>query len=90
MYMYIKYVGTVLNDEMTETETCIDKMLSSNVQLFFCSLCVAVVVHLQTHTHSQNLYIMSQPLLYGEYLIYCHGFKIGYKNLAKALIDLIV
>lgn len=33
---------------------------------FFCSLCVAAVVPLQIHTHSQNLYIMSQPLLYGE------------------------
>lgn len=42
---------------------------------FFCSLCVAVVVHLQTHTHSQNLYIMSQPLLYGEYFIHCHSFR---------------
>lgn len=33
---------------------------------FFCSLCVAAVVPPQIHTHSQNLYIMSQPLLYGE------------------------
>lgn len=42
--------------------------------LFLCSLCVAVVVHLQIHTHSQNLYIMSQPPLYGEYSIYNHDF----------------
>lgn len=47
------------------------------MKLFLCSLCVAVVVHRQTHTHSQNSYIMSQPLLYGEYLIFCHGFKNG-------------
>lgn len=47
---------------------------------FFFSLCVAVVVHLQTPIHSQNSYIMCQPLLYGEYLSYCHGFKNGLQN----------
>lgn len=44
----------------------LSKNLPKKICFFFCSLCVAAAVRLQIHTHSQNLYIMSQPLLYGE------------------------